>query len=236
MNVVALENIDVVIRGARILSDVSLSVPERRVVAIVGANGAGKTTLLDVISRVVSPVRGTVQCESSGRVYQSSPLPATLTVAEVVALVTVSRAEALRVIQAFGLTDHISLFVSELSTGMRRILDLAVATCGRPKVLLLDEPSSGLAQEEVAQLASLIRAFRDETGAAVVLVEHDRSLVEHVADEVVVLRHGVIEARGTVAKMLAKPRSGKTPRIRSVADASVASAFAKLFGETRPRA
>ena len=126
---------------------------------------------------------------------------------------------------------------------MRRILDLAIATCLRPTVLLLDEPSSGLAQQEIAHLARLIRAWRDESGAAVVLVEHDLSLVKSVADEVVVLRDGTVHARGSVARILAESRveprvelaSYSAPRIRGVADASVASAFAKLFGETNER-
>ncbi|MGH2830377.1 MAG: ATP-binding cassette domain-containing protein, partial [Actinomycetota bacterium] len=215
-----LSGVGVVIGGSELLADVSLEVPPGRIVAVIGPNGAGKTTLLDAVSGMVR-CTGAVEIDGSrnghrigqprrgvGRVFQGSPLPETLTVAEVLELVAGSRDAAFGLLDRFGLRPHATSFVAELSTGMRRILDLAVATVGSPAVLLLDEPASGLAQSEVELLAELIVAWRDETGAAVVLVEHDAWLIRTIADEVVALEGGRVVARGSSRKVLAKPRKG----------------------------
>src|SRR5205823_2838875 len=102
---------------------------------------------------------------------------------------------------------HSSSFIAELSTGMRRILDLALATVGCPPVLLLDEPASGLAQAEIEHLSVLLRRCCAETGASVLIVEHDASLVKAVADEVVVLDAGRIIAQGSADDVLAGARA-----------------------------
>ncbi|HET9609602.1 MAG TPA: ATP-binding cassette domain-containing protein, partial [Acidimicrobiales bacterium] len=108
-------------------------------------------------------------------------------------------------VELLGLGDHRSLFVRELSTGTRRIVDLACLLAHRPRVVLLDEPSSGIAQREVEQLAPLIRRVRDETGASLVVVEHDLPLVREVADRVVAMDQGRVLADGSPADVLADP-------------------------------
>ncbi|HEX6423271.1 MAG TPA: ATP-binding cassette domain-containing protein [Acidimicrobiales bacterium] len=108
-------------------------------------------------------------------------------------------------VELLGLGDHRSLFVRELSTGTRRIVDLACLLAHRPRVVLLDEPASGIAQREVEQLAPLIRRVRDETGASLVVVEHDLPLVRAVADRVVAMDQGRVLADGTAADVLADP-------------------------------
>ncbi|MHB8512624.1 MAG: ATP-binding cassette domain-containing protein [Actinomycetota bacterium] len=206
------EGVDVIVGERRILTNVSLHVQDSRVVAIVGPNGAGKTTLLDVISGSVKPAHGSVRTGSIGRVHQGSPLPSTLTVAEIALLATGRRKAAMSLIGKFGLANHASSFASEISTGMRRILDLGIATASSPEALLLDEPSTGLARSEVVHLAELIKRLRAETGCSIVLVEHDAWLVEEVADEVIVLERGAIVARGPVAQIFA---ASSAPRARS---------------------
>jgi branched-chain amino acid transport system ATP-binding protein len=104
-----------------------------------------------------------------------------------------------------GLERFRSLFVGELSTGTRRIVDLACLLAHRPRVVLLDEPASGIAQREVEQLAPLIRRIRDETGASLVVVEHDIPLVEQVADRVVAMDQGRVVAVGPPAAVLSDP-------------------------------
>lgn len=108
-------------------------------------------------------------------------------------------------VELLGLGDHRSLFVRELSTGTRRIVDLACLLAHRPRVVLLDEPASGIAQREVEQLAPLIRRIRDETGASLIVVEHDLPLVRAVADRVVAMDQGRVLADGTAADVLADP-------------------------------
>jgi len=97
-------------------------------------------------------------------------------------------------------------FVSELSTGSRRIVDLACVLAHEPTVLLLDEPSSGIAQRETEALGPLLRRVQKATGCTMLLVEHDMPLVTGVADELIALETGRIIARGTPNSVTNDPR------------------------------
>jgi branched-chain amino acid transport system ATP-binding protein len=108
-------------------------------------------------------------------------------------------------VELLGLGPYRSLFVAELSTGTRRVVDLACLLAHRPRVVLLDEPAAGIAQREVEALAPLIRRIRDEMGASVVLVEHDIPLVEQVADRLIAMDRGRVLAVGPPADVLADP-------------------------------
>jgi BCD family chlorophyll transporter-like MFS transporter len=240
------DGVVVTIGSVRLLDGVSFEAPPGSIVAIVGPNGAGKTTLLDAISGVAQGMEGAVTIDGSrlnasngarreeiGRVFQGSPLPETLTVAEVASLVSGSRAAALELLSRFGLTPHSSSFVNELSTGMRRILDLALATVGRPRVLLLDEPASGLAQSEIELLADLLRSWRDDTGAVIIIVEHDAWLVKNLAEEVLFMDAGTIVARGTPAKVLGASARTQT-RIESPLDDRFKEALAGVAADATP--
>src|SRR5262249_19569945 len=98
-----------------------------------------------------------------------------------------------------------SSFIGELSTGTRRVVDLACAMALEPRVLLLDEPSSGIAQRESEALAELLLSLRRDTGAALVVIEHDIPLVASIADEMVCLALGQIIARGEPRAVLDDP-------------------------------
>jgi ABC-type branched-subunit amino acid transport system ATPase component len=108
-------------------------------------------------------------------------------------------------VELLGLGPYRSLFIGELSTGTRRVVDLACLLAHRPSVVLLDEPAAGIAQREVEELAPLIRRIRDEMGASVVLVEHDIPLVEEVADRVIAMDRGRVLAIGAPAQVLSDP-------------------------------
>jgi branched-chain amino acid transport system ATP-binding protein len=96
-------------------------------------------------------------------------------------------------------------FVAELSTGSRRIVDLAMALAHDPSVLILDEPSSGIAQRETEALAPLLRRIRDETGCALLVIEHDMPLIAAVSDELVAMDQGLVIARGRPREVLDNP-------------------------------
>jgi branched-chain amino acid transport system ATP-binding protein len=96
-------------------------------------------------------------------------------------------------------------FVSELSTGVRRIVELAAQMASGPKVLLLDEPSSGIAQRETEALVPALRRVQAELQCAVLLIEHDMGVVRRLADRVLALDTGEIIAEGTAAEVLAHP-------------------------------
>lgn len=97
-------------------------------------------------------------------------------------------------------------FVSELSTGSRRVVDLGMVMAQDPDVLLLDEPSSGLAQREAEALGPIVRRIHEESGCAVVVIEHDMNLIRSVADELVALDLGNVIARGSADSVLGDRR------------------------------
>ncbi len=97
-------------------------------------------------------------------------------------------------------------FVGELSTGSRRVVDLACSLAHRPSVLLLDEPSSGIAQREAEALGPLLLNIRDQTGAALIVIEHDMPLIRSISDRLVALELGEIVAMGDPDSVIHDPR------------------------------
>jgi ABC-type branched-subunit amino acid transport system ATPase component/branched-subunit amino acid ABC-type transport system permease component len=114
-------------------------------------------------------------------------------------------AEVDRLIELLNLEAFADKFVGELSTGTRRIVDIACSLAHDPKVLLLDEPSSGLAQRETEALGPVLLDLRDRTGAAMLVVEHDIPLVTSVADELVALELGRVIATGSPHQVINDP-------------------------------
>jgi branched-chain amino acid transport system ATP-binding protein len=116
------------------------------------------------------------------------------------------RQRADRLIELLDLGAYRDKFVKELSTGLRRIVDLACVLATDPKVLLLDEPSSGIAQAEAEALAPLLGRVRYETGCSMLVIEHDMPLVSAVADELLAMDQGRIVVRGTPEAVLTDDR------------------------------
>ena len=108
-------------------------------------------------------------------------------------------------LETMALERYRDAFVSELSTGTRRIVELACAIAHEPRVLLLDEPSSGIAQRETEALAELLLQLRETTGASLAVIEHDIPLVTSIADELVCLHLGRVIAAGPPAAVLEDP-------------------------------
>ncbi len=165
-----------------------------------------------------------------GRSFQEARLFPSLTVAETVAvayernvlnrsmvadvlhqpasfeaeLVTAARVD--EILDLLNLAEHRRKLTSELSTGMRRIVELACLLAADPVVLLLDEPSAGVAQRDAEALAPLLMRIRDETGAALVVIEHDMPLLRSMCDEMVALELGGVIAQGTPHDVLTNER------------------------------
>jgi len=164
-----------------------------------------------------------------GRSFQDARLFPALTVEEVVAvalersvgvrsvlaaalrLPNVRRSEreiarrAAELIDQFGLDAFRTKFLRELSTGSRRVVDLACVCAHGPSVVLLDEPSSGIAQRETEALGPLLRRVRDDLGASLVVVEHDMALISGIADRLIAMDQGAVIAVGTPDDVLADP-------------------------------
>jgi len=117
----------------------------------------------------------------------------------------ITRARADRLIDILELGAFQDKFVKELSTGLRRIVDLAFVLATEPKVLLLDEPSSGMAQSEAEGLAPLLKRVRFETGCSILIIEHDMPLISAVSDQLVALVNGSVLTHGTADEVLNDP-------------------------------
>jgi ABC-type branched-subunit amino acid transport system ATPase component/predicted MFS family arabinose efflux permease len=108
-------------------------------------------------------------------------------------------------IELLGLGAFRNKFVSELSTGSRRIVDLAMSLAHRPSVLLLDEPSSGIAQRETEALGPLLKRIQAEVGCSLLLIEHDMPLITAVSDTMIALELGRVVAEGTPQEVVNDP-------------------------------
>jgi branched-chain amino acid transport system ATP-binding protein len=212
--------------GHMAVINASLDVDAGRVTGLIGPNGAGKTTLFNVISGLQQPVSGRVllngiDITSSAphersqrgiaRTFQRIELFGSLTVRENLQVAAeIKRAGAVKgsaldervdaTLEQVGLAAIADKRADTLSTGQARLAELGRALVTRPKVLLLDEPASGLDGGESDELAQLLRELADQ-GLAVLLVEHDIQLVMAVCQTIHVLNLGKIIAAGTAAEI-----------------------------------
>ncbi len=116
-----------------------------------------------------------------------------------------SRLAAERVIELLELQHYRDTLVAGLPYGIRKVVELARALCTRPKLLLLDEPSSGLNVEETDDMAFWIEDIRNDLGVTVLMVEHDMGLVSRVSDRVLALNYGEAIAEGTPEEVQSHP-------------------------------
>jgi ABC-type branched-subunit amino acid transport system ATPase component len=109
-------------------------------------------------------------------------------------------------IELMGLGAFRDKFVAELSTGSRRIVDLSMAIAHDPSVLILDEPSSGIAQRETEALGPLLRRIQAEAGCALLIIEHDMPLITSVSDQIIALELGAVVCQGTPDEVISNPQ------------------------------
>jgi ABC-type branched-subunit amino acid transport system ATPase component len=109
-------------------------------------------------------------------------------------------------IEMMGVGAFADKFVGELSTGSRRIVDLACVLAHEPDVLLFDEPSSGIAQRETEALGPLLLRIREQTGASLLVIEHDMPLITTVSDRILALDLGRTVVEGTPDAVVNDPR------------------------------
>ena len=207
--------------GVQALSDVSLTAETGIVTGLIGPNGAGKTTLFNIITGLQKPTQGQVLLDGReinklsphrrarlgmGRTFQRLEVFGSLTAREnVLAAAEFRRAWARdgsnpsqvadEVIERVGIGDVAHERVHAMPTGLARLVELARALATRPRLVLLDEPGSGLNQEETETLGTLLLQLAAD-GLAVLLVEHDVELVMRVSSQIFVLDFGLLIASG----------------------------------------
>jgi branched-chain amino acid transport system ATP-binding protein len=222
--VLALDGIDAHYGDSHVLHSVSFALGEARLLGLLGRNGAGKTTCMNVIMGILRPRRGTVSLfgqriagrapeDIAGRgialVPQGRRIFRSLTVHENL-LVAARRPQANgkhapwtfeTVYGAFPrLKERQRQVASYLSGGEQQMLAIGRALMANPRVLLMDEPSEGLAPQIVAEVMATIRRLKEQ-GLSIILVEQNAKLVFDIADDIVILNSGHVAVSGTTADL-----------------------------------
>ena len=219
--------------GVHALADVDLAVGAGQITGLIGPNGAGKTTLFNVLTGLISPTGGVVEFDGAdatkwpphrrgragmARTFQRLELFTRMTVEDNLVAAweaahaggvlgrgrTERRRRVAEVIDLLDLAPVAGRFAGELPTGQGRMVELGRALCTDPRVLLLDEPSSGLDVHETARFSQVLRDTVGSHGngePAILLVEHDMALVMDVCDVITVLDFGKRIACGPPAEI-----------------------------------
>jgi branched-chain amino acid transport system ATP-binding protein len=193
---------------------------------LIGPNGAGKTTFFNVMSGFVRPAGGSISAFGDNllgmahyrrsrwglrRTFQTEQAIEELTIFDNVLMVHEhspkdSRGnrdeDVMQAIELVGLKSSPHARVGTLGAAERRLVEIARAVVGKPRVVLLDEPAAGLPDEETDRLSEVIQKIPEATGALVILVDHDMSLVSACCSETAVLDFGKLIAAGTTADVL----------------------------------
>jgi len=211
--------------GLKAVQEVDFDLPKGQIRALIGPNGAGKTTFVSLLCGRIAPSAGTVVFDGQdistlpahkrinlGMAYtfQVTSVFANLSVDENVALAARRRFSGSEVDSAVsdalvkvGLDGRRDQNAGDLSYGHQRLLEIAMGVVQQPRLLILDEPTQGLAESEVADFKALVRDL--SRTATILLIEHNMSVVMELADKITVLNFGQILAEGTPAEIHADP-------------------------------
>jgi branched-chain amino acid transport system ATP-binding protein len=226
VSLLEVRSVSVSFGGVNALTDVDLEVEPGSITGLIGPNGAGKTTLFNVVSGLQVPDSGRVVLDGRditglkpyqrarlgvGRTFQRLEVFGSLSVCDNIRVSAEILKEwnreasdpvavAAEVMDRIGLREVAGVRADELPTGMARLVELGRALAVQPRLLLLDEPSSGLDEQETDGLAALLEDVAAE-GLGVLLVEHDVEFVMRVCRVIHVLDFGRILAVGTAKEI-----------------------------------
>lgn len=226
MSLLACSNVGLSLGGREILRDVSLSVGEAEVVGLAGPNGAGKTTLFEVLSGRRRGHTGTVTFEGEDiskipmhdrvakglvRTYQRPIVPSMLTVGETLKAARKAYSPQPSRLHMEWLTEFVHLNTGmstptgSLETLERRKLMLACILARSPRIVLLDEPASGLTGSEIDEIDLIVRKLVQEFGISVLIIEHRLELLAMISSRVLVLDVGQVIAEDVPEKVFTLP-------------------------------
>ncbi len=226
---IEIKNLTVRFGGVVSINDMSVTFPGGTC-GLIGPNGAGKTTFFNVLSGFVTPAEGSVHAYGDDllklsdfkrarwgvrRTFQTEQAIESLSVYDNVLTMyehtnKTTRAVTFKAVsealELTGLSDKARVPVGGLAASDRRLVEVARAVVGHPKLVLLDEPAAGLPEEETGRLADVIRRIPEVSGATAIVVEHDMSLVQSCCTNIAVLNFGSLLAYGPTAEVLRDPR------------------------------
>ena len=232
MSVLTIDGLTKSFRGFVAVNDVSLELNRGELRGLIGANGAGKSTLLHLIYGRLQADRGTIRFGDTdvshlrarerarlgmGLVFQVTSVFDDLTIEENLLLGalpkvsgterSVDRSEVERVMELIQLADIRSRRARHLSHGQQRWLEIGMVLLTKPKLLLLDEPTSGMTRAESRSTAALLRELQAAGAAeAIIVVEHNIEFIRLVSDRVTVMHRGAVLADGTIDEVQANPK------------------------------
>ena len=228
-NALTASDIEVHFGGFIALDGAGVAVRPGEVVGLIGPNGAGKTTLFNVITGLVHEQGGTVKLGERdltfatpvdvaraglARTFQNLRLFKSLSVRENVSLTCLvagrhrrerQRPDAEVLLADAGLTEFADRKASTLDYGNQRRLELARAAALAPEFLLLDEPTSGMSDQETQAMVDSVRAVAARIGAGVLVIDHDLAFITRISDHIVVLNEGRVLAEGTPSQVRVNP-------------------------------
>ena len=225
MNLLEIRGVSKSFRGLKAVSNASFEVPEASLVALIGPNGAGKTTCFNMIAGVFPPDSGTMHFQNLpiqnlkpyqvcaagiGRTFQIVKPFAGLSVLDNVIVgalqrerkVSAARDLAFSILQKLNLENKSAFPASTLTLPDRKRLEVARALATRPKLLLLDEVMAGLRPTECDTMVEVFRELNRSDGLTILLIEHVMRAVMALAQQVIVLHHGEVIARGAPADVV----------------------------------
>lgn len=213
---IKIENLNYAYTDVPVLKDISFEIKENEIVGLLGLSGSGKTTLLKILSGLLQPDNGIYTIENFkayengkrnpilvnelGVVFQDYNLFMHLTVIDNLALPyrlrfkkskDESRKEAVKLLTQFGLEEHLDKFPNECSGGQQQRIAIARALILNPRVLLIDEPTAALDQENTLIVSELLRNL-NKKGLTVVVITHDLPFAQTVCQRVIELKQGEI--------------------------------------------
>jgi ABC-2 type transport system ATP-binding protein len=216
--VLKIENLNKTYGSRTVLQDLSLTIAPGEIYGLLGPNGAGKTTTINIICDLVQPDRGTVQINGEpisrktkwliGVAPQETLLYRNLTCSEhlrffasLYGLRGAQRAQQVRFcLAAVGLSERANSPAETLSGGMQRRLSMAIALVHQPKLVILDEPTTGLDLEARYEIWNLIRQLKEQ-GVTVLLTTHMLDEAERLCQRIGILKQGRILVEGTLAEL-----------------------------------
>ena len=209
--------------GLHAVQDVDFDLPAGQIRALIGPNGAGKTTFVGLLCGRIAPSAGQVMFDGRdisdlpaharirlgiGYTFQITSVFSNLSLRENVGLALRRQSgneasEVPEILDRVGLADRIDDLAGDLSYGHQRLLEIAMGLAQNPRLLILDEPTQGLADSEINSFCDLIRSLVPET--TVLLIEHNMQVVWQVAEHVTVLNFGKVLADASPEKIRSDP-------------------------------